>query len=283
MLDTGRVVTGVWGLFMTSAVQILLLLVTALGGVGTYLMMPRGVVGNRLIGIGFATGALAVLWVIWISSFRDVGLGRGFLFCVLGSMTVIGGVMTITQTNPVSCALWFASVVIGTAGLFMLANAQFLAAAIVVVYAGAIIVMFLFVVMMAQQHGTAIYDRLAREPAFAVIAGCALLVTLASASVATYRGASPALSPVAREADVSDASYLDVAPASPQVASLGRALLIDHWLSLEIAGTILLVSMVGAILISSQSIHRGRGHSPPPLRDGQSAASSRKTPSGERV
>jgi NADH-quinone oxidoreductase subunit J len=172
-------------------------------------------------------------------------------------MTVIGGVMTVTSRNPVSCALWFASVVLGTAGLFMLQNAQFLAAAIVIVYAGAIIVMFLFVVMMAQQHGTAIYDRMAREPGLAVLAGFVLLAALISAGVATYRGQSPALSPSAGHADVSDAASLDKAPDSPQVALLGRVLFADHWLSLEVAGAMLLVAMVGAILISARSASTG--------------------------
>jgi NADH-quinone oxidoreductase subunit J len=189
-------------------------------------------------------------------NFQDTGIGLGFMFCLLGSVTIVGAVMTITQSNPVSCALWFALVVIGTAGLFMLVNAQFLAAAIVVVYAGAIIVMFLFVVMMAQQHGTAIYDRVAREPLFAVIAGFLLLIAVVSATVATYRGPSPVLYPVAGGADVSDAAALDAAAEPSQVASLGRALLIDHWLSLEVAGAVLLVSMVGAILISSRSVQR---------------------------
>jgi NADH-quinone oxidoreductase subunit J len=262
--------------------QALIVLAVALGGVGVYLMMPGGVRGNRRIGVVSAVAALALLWIIWISGFHDVGIGRGFLFCILGSMTVIGGVMTVTQINPVSCALWFASVVIGTAGLFMLINAQFLAAAIVVVYAGAIIVMFLFVVMMAQQHGTAIYDRLAREPAFAVIAGFVLLIALVSATVATYRGASPALSPVAGEADVSDASFLDVAPDSPQVAGLGRALLIDHWLSLEVAGTMLLVSLVGAILISARSMQRSSASLLPQLRDEKAPAPARDVPHGSR-
>jgi NADH-quinone oxidoreductase subunit J len=262
---------------MSGAMQALIVAAAALGGLAVYLMMPRGAVANHRTGMAFGAGSLALLWIIWILSFRDVGVGRAFLFCMLGSITVIGGVMTVTRTNPVSCALSFAAVVIGTAGLFLLANAQFLAAAIVIVYAGAIIVMFLFVVMMAQQHGTALYDRLSREPALAVIAGFVLLIALISAGVATYGGESPALMPIAGRADVSEASFLDTVPDAPQVATLGRALLIDHWLSLEVAGAMLLVAMVGAILISARSVKKGGGHLMPQRPNGSVATPTRDT------
>lgn len=244
---------------MTGAIQTLILSAAALGGLGVYLMMPRGEATNRRTGAGFAVGGFALLWIIWIACFRDVAFGRATLFCLLASLTVISGVMTVTRSNPVSCALWFTSVVIGTAGLFLLQNAQFLAAAIVVVYAGAIIVMFLFVVMMAQQHGVALCDRVTREPGLAVLAGFVLLAAMISSTVATYRGDPPVLAPAAGQADVSEASTFDPAPDSPQVAALGRALFTDHWLSLEVAGTMLLVAMVGAILISARDTGRTRG------------------------
>ena len=61
----------------------------------------------------------------------------------------------MTSRNPIYSALWFASVVLSTAGLFVLAGAQFLAAGTIIVYAGAIIVTFLFVIMLAQMEGKA--------------------------------------------------------------------------------------------------------------------------------
>ena len=68
---------------------------------------------------------------------------------------IVGGVLTVTSRNPIYSALWFASVVLSTSGLFLLAGAQFLAAGTVIVYAGAIIVTFLFVIMLAQMEGKA--------------------------------------------------------------------------------------------------------------------------------
>jgi NADH-quinone oxidoreductase subunit J len=232
--------------------QALIVAAAALGGLGIYLMMPRGAATSRNTGMAVSAATLVLLWVIWLLSFRNVEVGRGLLFCLLASMTVTGGAMTITRTSPVSCALWFTTVVIGTAGLFLLQNAQFLAAAIVIVYAGAIIVMFLFVIMMAQPGGTALYDRLAREPGLALLASFLLLIALVSATVATYRGESATLAPIPRGGGVSATALLDDAPDSPQVANLGTALFAEHWVSLEVAGTMLLVAMVGTIAIAAR-------------------------------
>ncbi len=237
---------------MSGAMHALIVAAAGLGGLGVYLMMPRGRATNRTTGMLLAGAALLLLWITWFVSFRDVAISAELLFCLLATLTVVGGVMTITRTSPVSCALWFTSVVIGTAGLFLLQNAQFLAAAIVIVYAGAIIVMFLFVVMMAQQSGTTLYDRLAREPGLAVLAGFVLLIALVSTSLSAYRGDSPALSPSPDVTPVAPSLLLHDSADNPHVASLGTALFTHHWVSLEIAGTLLLVAMVGAILISSR-------------------------------
>ena len=82
--------------------------------------------------------------------------------------------LTVTSRNPIYSALWFASVVLSTSGLFLLAGAPFLAAGTIIVYAGAIIVTFLFVIMLAQMEGKALYDRAARRPGAATFT-CFLL------------------------------------------------------------------------------------------------------------
>ena len=83
-------------------------------------------------------------------------------FYVFSLAAIVGGLLTVTSRNPVYSALWFASVVLSTSGLFLLAGAPFLAAGTIIVYAGAIIVTFLFVIMLAQMEGKATYDRAAR-------------------------------------------------------------------------------------------------------------------------
>ena len=77
------------------------------------------------------------------------------VFLILAAVTVISAVGAITFRNPVYCAIWFGLSLLGVAGLFFFAGAQFLAVATVVVYAGAILVTFLFVLMLAQPEGKA--------------------------------------------------------------------------------------------------------------------------------
>src|SRR5262245_56861806 len=84
----------------------------------------------------------------------------------------------ITQKNPVHAALSFALVVLSTCGLFLLQAAPFLMAATIIVYAGAIVVTFLFVIMLAHQEGPSDADYRSREPFLASVAGFFLLGTL---------------------------------------------------------------------------------------------------------
>jgi NADH-quinone oxidoreductase subunit J len=237
---------------MTGLTQALVIAIAALGGTGVYVLMPHGAVRRARTGGALCAGAVLFLWMLWFSNASDESAGVRVLFALLATATVASAVMTITQQNPVASALWFASVVIGTAGLFMVQNAQFLAAAIVIVYAGAIIVMFLFVIMLAQQSGGAIYDRIAREPALAVAAGSVLATVLISAALGSYRGATAPLVPSPATVAVSQTAALNPAQDAPQVAGLGAAIYTEHWLSLEVAGTILLVAMVGAIVIAAR-------------------------------
>ena len=83
---------------------------------------------------------------------------------MLAGVTVVSAaVATVTFRSPVYCAIWFGMSLLGTAGLFLFHGAQFLAVATVVVYAGAILVTFLFVLMLAQPEGQASYDRVSWE------------------------------------------------------------------------------------------------------------------------
>ena len=84
-------------------------------------------------------------------------------------------VATVTFRNPVYCAIWFGMTLAGTAGLFLLAGAEFLAVATLVVYAGAILVTFLFVLMLAQPEGHTSYDRRSWEAMLSAATGAVLV------------------------------------------------------------------------------------------------------------
>src|SRR5262249_40252291 len=108
-------------------------------------------------------------------------------FFVLAGITVISAAATVTFRNPVYCAIWFALSLLGTGGLFLFQGAQFLGVATIVVYAGAILVTFLFVLMLAQPGGFAFYDRLSWERSLSAITGALMVGVLTMTIVGSFR------------------------------------------------------------------------------------------------
>ncbi len=163
-----------------------------LGASGTFLLLPhRHGLAKPLLAhrVGYALVGLAV--VVFATFWRaPVELVTRFFFYAFGFASILGAILTVTNRNPIYSALWFASVVLATAGLFLLSGAQFLAAGTIIVYAGAIIVTFLFVIMLAQMEGRAIYDRTARSPFWATFSSFLLLfgLTYALLSLRPPRG-----------------------------------------------------------------------------------------------
>jgi NADH:ubiquinone oxidoreductase subunit 6 (subunit J) len=153
----------------------LLVLPLALGFVAIWLLMPGP--RRRDLRLAGAVGVAGLL-IAGLALVDTTGRLADVLFCIFGGIAVVAGVLMITQRNPVYAALWFALVILSSCGLFLLQSAPFLAAATIIVYAGAIIVTFLFVIMLAQQSGLAEYDRRSREPLLACLAGLVLLTAL---------------------------------------------------------------------------------------------------------
>ena len=111
------------------------------------------------------------------------------LFYVFAGLAIVFGGLMLSQRNPVHAALSFAMVVLSTCGLFLLQAAPFLMAATIIIYAGAIVVTFLFVLMLAQQDGQSNADHRSREPFLASVAGFVLVaaIWMRAASPATAR------------------------------------------------------------------------------------------------
>jgi NADH-quinone oxidoreductase subunit J len=270
---------------MTTGDAILAALVVVLGAVGTFLMLPHQHGAARARRVHAAGGIAASLGLLLFVFFWSPPgpLVPAFFFCVFGLAAIAGAVLTITSRNPVYSALWFALVVLATAGLFLLADASFLAAGTIIVYAGAIIVTFLFVIMLAQMEGKAIYDRAARAPGPATLT-CFLIMwclIYALAAIATNPqgqtlSSEPSPSRIvelrrAREFETGfqlqksgavrgiidrvlppttltrDARAL----AKPNVAGLGESLYTTHLVSVGLAGILLFVALVGAVAIAN--------------------------------
>jgi NADH-quinone oxidoreductase subunit J len=146
-------------------------------------------------------------------------------------------------------AIWFALTLLGTAGLFLYDGAQFLGVATIVVYAGAILVTFLFVLMLAQPEGQAFYDRLSWGALLSAVTGAVMVGVLTLTLAAVFQNPNPEARPEARF-DAADLSG-DIL-AREHMAHLGSELFSKYLVGVEVAGTLLLVALVGTVAIVAQ-------------------------------
>lgn len=148
----------------------------ALGFIGIYILLPRArrmspAVGGAIAGVG------VVLAGLWWTRYEAIWVEQ-LLFYAFSGLAIVGAGLMLSQSNPVHAALAFALVVLSSCGLFLLLAAPFLMAATIIIYAGAIVVTFLFVIMLAQQAGRSSADIRSREPFLASLAGFVMLGTL---------------------------------------------------------------------------------------------------------
>jgi NADH-quinone oxidoreductase subunit J len=162
-----------------------LVLAPLLGLVSVYALLPRPKRPPVLMGIGAGAAALLLTGLLIV---RVGGLTiETCLFYLFSATAVLSGTLLITQTNPARAALSFALVILATCGLFLLQAGPFLMAATIIVYAGAIIVTFLFVIMLAQQQGLSDADARSREPFLSALTGFLLLCALLYILKVTYK------------------------------------------------------------------------------------------------
>jgi NADH-quinone oxidoreductase subunit J len=158
------------------------------------------------------------------------------LFYLLSAMAVGAAVSVIRSRSAIHSAIWLVISFLSIAGLYVLLEAEFVAAAQVLVYAGGIMVLFLFVIMLVNlRDAPELRPRL--RGAFAALVG---LVAAGVILVAYSRGRM-----VARH----DASILR---EGGNLQAVGEAMFRDNLLPFEIASILLLVAMVGAILLARQ-------------------------------
>jgi NADH-quinone oxidoreductase subunit J len=245
---------------------------------GVWWLMPRAVVRHKAIGLFLTVAGVGIL----ASRADDASspLGEAGLFWLFAGTAIVGAVLMITNRNPVYSALWFAVVTLNVCGLFLLQYAPFLAAATVIVYAGAIVVTFVFVIMLAQQEGATAYDQRSRQPLVATIAAFALLVAIVgtlrfatespgSMELVDLQNSDSAAIPLVGAENTTANKRITVSPrlgdTRPQVANpfsqleanqsmgrmhaLGRSLFGDYLFAVELAGTLLLIATIGAIAI----------------------------------
>lgn len=221
----------------------------AAGAVGMWLALSPRTAGLRVLGSFIASAGL----IAAVAAFSGPGgdVTDKILFWLFAGSALLSAVLMVTTREPVYAALWFALATLGTCGLFMMQAAPFLAAATVIVYAGAIIVTFLFVIMLAQQQGRSFYDYRARTPVMSVVASWLMLAALLWNFQAWQRTAAIADSGPHLTAEAT--TNLLSQPSDEKYNSLralGLSLFGDYLYAVEIAGTLLLVAGVGAIAIA---------------------------------
>lgn len=221
-------------------------------GVGTVLLLPSrreapltSIGGVILLATGLILAALLARWA------ASVG-GMGVYFWIFSAIALAGAVRVITHPKPVYSALYFILTVFATAGLFLLLRAEFMAAALVVIYAGAILITYVFVIMLASEASqigaVTEHDVVAREPVIACAGGFGLMGVLLFVIFDKYQSILPA----------GQASQSPIAGSTQQ---LGAFLFTNQLLNLELAGLILTIAMVGAIVIARRKV-QGEGEYP---------------------
>lgn len=206
-----------------------LVLAAALGAVGVYLLLPKPRVRWVAGGVALVIAAAAVFGVFLFERYGQPVLSvngdrtnvvGSVLFWLFAAGAVGFGSVLVTQRNPARGAIAFAFVILSTCGLFLLLAAPFLMAATVIIYAGAIIVTFLFVLMLSHVKGPSDENDRTREPLLGSLAGFGFVGLM----LFTLHASSPPM------ATAKDAGPQYPLPAPPLTADdrqlLGRA--IDH-------------------------------------------------------
>ena len=163
----------------------------------------------------------------------------GFAFYLFALCTVTGGLFTVVSRNPVHSVLWLILTFLSSAGLFVLLGAEFVAMLLVIVYVGAVAVLFLFVVMMLDVDFAELKAEMAQYLPLGLLIGLVLLMQLSMALG------------VWSVADTAEAARAAVTPAETHnTAALGLLIYDQYFLLFQLAGLILLVAMIGAIVLT---------------------------------
>lgn len=164
-----------------------------------------------------------------------------FAFYLFAMACIAGGLFTVISRNPVHSVLWLILAFLSAAGLFVLLGAEFVAMLLIIVYVGAVAVLFLFVVMMLDVDFAELKAEMARYLPLALLIGVVILMQLAMAfGVWT----------TAEGVTLADRPDAIAGGGEHNTQALGRVLYDKYFLLFQLAGLILLVAMVGAIVLT---------------------------------
>ena len=157
-----------------------------------------------------------------------------FVFYLFAAILVFAALRVITTRNPVQAALWLVLSFFTAAALWLLLRAEFLAIALVVVYVGAVMVLFLFVVMMLDINLERVREGFWRNLPLALVVGIIMVWEMVTVLAYRYWGTAPRQLP----------------PGYSNTKELGRQLYTDYAYAFEVAAVILLVAIIAAIALT---------------------------------
>ena len=207
----------------------------AAGALGIFLLLPRfHRVGGSFLGGLLALAALVGLFGAILVRRDITRAAEHYWFTLFGAAAVATAALMICQKRALYGALYFVLTALAVAGLILLQGGEFLALALVIVYSGGIIVIYIFALMLSRQSDLTECDTDARSPFLAILIGFFLLGSLIRLLM-----------------QIPELPMVDLAllAGSGTAAKLGEDLFSNHLVALEVAGVVLLIAAVGAIAV----------------------------------
>ena len=170
-------------------------------------------------------------------------------FLVAAAIILSGGIGVVASRNPVHSALFLIQTLFGVAIVFIVKEAHFLAAVQIVVYAGAIVILFLFVIMLLgvdKAESWHLKEPIAGQQPLAVVIGASLLGLVIVASIIATDGLTGRVTETGEFA--LDNGFTDI-------ERIGRVLFSDYALSFEITAGLLTIAVIGAVVLTRSMIH----------------------------
>jgi len=165
-----------------------------------------------------------------------------FTFYLFAALVIASGAFTIFARNPVHSVMWLILAFFNAAGLMVLVGAEFIAMLLIIVYVGAVAVLFLFVVMMLDIDFAELRAGFVKNLPFGLLLAIVLLAELVF-GIGAYR---------AGKIELSDAPLNPARDGASNIEAVGELLYTKYIFLFETAGIILLVAMIGAIVLTNR-------------------------------
>jgi NADH-quinone oxidoreductase subunit J len=171
-----------------------------------------------------------------------------FTFYAFSAILIFAALRVVTTRNPVHAALWLVLSFFSAAGIWLMLQAEFLAIALVLVYVGAVMVLFLFVVMMLDVNFEVLRQHFKSYLPIAAAVGALVLFEMALVII---------------DSEIGHTAAPGAPPAGSNTSALGKLLYVDYVYPFEIAAVVLLVAIVAAIALTQRGDPRHRKHQDP--------------------